>query len=97
VNRGCRGRGGRRRISIRSPTVLLRLATVRMTTAFEMPMLMRLEDRRFGVINVRVLHALLDTFPEPVPMDYESESTAERHERRQPRWTPVTAGRRSAS
>jgi hypothetical protein len=51
---------------------------------------MQLGDRDLGIINVRVLHALLDTLPEAVPMDYENEGTAERHERRERRWTPLT-------
>ena len=48
--------------------------------------------RRFGIINARVLHTLLDRLPAPAPMDYDGENTAGRNERREQRWTPVTAG-----
>jgi len=47
--------------------------------------------QHFGIINVRVLHELLDGLPAPAPMHYDSEGTPERLARREQRWTPVTS------
>ncbi|HZF30577.1 MAG TPA: hypothetical protein VE907_15785 [Gammaproteobacteria bacterium] len=49
-------------------------------------------DRGFGIINVRVLNALAARLPEPAPMDYDNEGTAERLARRESRWTPIELG-----
>jgi len=43
----------------------------------------------FGIINVRVLHSLLDRLPEVQSMVYEHEGLAERLARRASRWTPI--------
>jgi hypothetical protein len=43
----------------------------------------------FGIVNARVLHSLAEQLPEPIPVDYESESLAERLGRREKRWTPM--------
>jgi hypothetical protein len=47
--------------------------------------------KRFGIVNVRVLHALVGQLPEPTPMIYETEALAERTARRESRWTPLTS------
>jgi len=50
---------------------------------------MQAGTRQFGVVNVRVLLSLAPRLSEPLPMEYEEESTAERLARRERRWTPV--------
>ena len=47
--------------------------------------------RRFGIINVRVLHSLADRLRSPERMSYESEGPSERQGRRELRWTPISA------
>jgi hypothetical protein len=53
---------------------------------------MQSERGSFGVINVRVLHSLLDRLQEPERMNYDNEGSAERQVRRESRWTPVAVG-----
>jgi hypothetical protein len=53
---------------------------------------MQSERGSFGVINVRVLHSLLDRLQEPERMNYDNEGSAERQARRESRWTPVAVG-----
>jgi hypothetical protein len=53
---------------------------------------MRSKRGSFGIINVRVLHSLLDRLQEPERMYYENEGLAERQERRESRWTPIAVG-----
>jgi hypothetical protein len=53
---------------------------------------MRSERRHVGIINVRVLHPLVEQLPEAVPMDYETETVAERLARRKKGWTPIAIG-----
>jgi len=45
---------------------------------------------RFGVINIHALRPVPEGIGPAIAMDYGSESTAERVERREERWTPVT-------
>jgi hypothetical protein len=45
----------------------------------------------FGIINVRILHELAGQLPEATPMEYQTESAAERRARREKRWTPLAA------
>ncbi len=47
--------------------------------------------RRFGVLNVRALRPIPMDLPEAVPMDYSAESVFEKQQRREARWTPLTA------
>ena len=54
--------------------------------------MMRSGSKGFGIINVRVLHSLLDRLPEAQPMVYEDEGLAERVARRENRWTPIAVG-----
>lgn len=49
-------------------------------------------SKGFGIINVRVLHSLLDRLPEAQPMVYEDEGLATRLARREGRWTPIAVG-----
>lgn len=51
--------------------------------------MMRSGSQGFGIVNVRVLHSLLDRLPEAQPMVYEEEELDERLARRVSRWTPV--------
>jgi hypothetical protein len=51
--------------------------------------MMRSESKGFGIINVRVLHSLLEHLPAALPMEYENEELAERLARRESRWTPI--------
>ena len=44
---------------------------------------------RLGIVNVRALHPRLDGLPAAQPMNYDGESTAQRTERRQQRWSPA--------
>lgn len=46
---------------------------------------------RFGVLNVHALHPIPTDLPHPVPMDYTAETLLERQQRREARWTPLTA------
>jgi hypothetical protein len=46
----------------------------------------------FGIVNVRVLHSLLDRLQEPERMNYDAETLAERQTRRENRWTPLAIG-----
>jgi len=48
--------------------------------------------RRFGIINLRVLHSLAEQIADAVPMDFGSEASAERLARRESRWTPIAFG-----
>lgn len=45
--------------------------------------------KSFGIINVRVLHSLLEQLPDAVPMTYDAEESADRIARREKRWTPT--------
>jgi hypothetical protein len=54
--------------------------------------MMQSGSKGFGIINVRVLHSLLDRLPEAQPMVYEDEGLAERSARRASRWTPIAIG-----
>jgi hypothetical protein len=49
-------------------------------------------SKGFGIINVRVLHSLLDRLPAAQPMVYEDEGSAVRSARRESRWTPIAIG-----
>jgi hypothetical protein len=49
----------------------------------------------FGIINVRVLHSLLNRLKEPERMTYDNETLAERQARRENRWTPIAVGSRN--
>jgi hypothetical protein len=53
---------------------------------------MRSERGSFGIINVRVMHSLLDRLQEPERMYYDNEELAERQTRREKRWTPIAVG-----
>lgn len=53
---------------------------------------MRSKRGSFGIINVRVLHSLLDRLHEPERMYYENEGLVERQVRRESRWTPIAVG-----
>lgn len=53
---------------------------------------MQSERGSFGIINVRVLHSLLDRLQEPERMYYDNEGLAERQARRESRWTPIAVG-----
>jgi hypothetical protein len=46
-------------------------------------------DKSFGIVNVRVLHSLVDRLPRPTPMKYDDEGSSERIARRESRWTPL--------
>lgn len=46
----------------------------------------------FGIINVRVLHSVLNRLREPEPMHYDKEQSADRRMRREKRWTPIGVG-----
>lgn len=48
-------------------------------------------SQAFGIINVRVLHSLLDRLPDAQPMVYEDEGPAMRLARREGRWTPIAS------
>ncbi len=48
-------------------------------------------ERRFGIINVRVLHPLADRLRSPERMNYENEGASGRQARRDLRWTPISA------
>jgi hypothetical protein len=50
---------------------------------------MESRGRSFGIVNVRVLHSLVDRLPGPAPMTYEDEGLSERTARRESRWTPI--------
>ncbi len=45
----------------------------------------------FGIINVRVLHSLVDRLRSPERMNYENEGASGRQARRESRWTPISA------
>lgn len=53
---------------------------------------MQSERGRFGIINVRVLHPLVDRLQQPERMNYDNEGLAERQARRENRWTPIAVG-----
>lgn len=53
---------------------------------------MKSESKGFGIINVRLLHSLLDRLPKAQPMVYEDEEPAMRLARRESRWTPIVIG-----
>jgi hypothetical protein len=48
-------------------------------------------SQAYGIINVRVLHSLLDRLPDAQPMVYEDEGLAMRLARRESRWTPIAS------
>jgi hypothetical protein len=50
---------------------------------------MRSDRGSFGIINVRVLHSMLDRLQEPDRMNYDNEGLVERQVRRESRWTPI--------
>lgn len=52
---------------------------------------MEAEAGRFGVININALRPIPEGLGPAVAMEYGSESTAERVDRREARWTPVIA------
>jgi hypothetical protein len=53
---------------------------------------MQSERGSFGIINVRVLHSLLDRLRDPERMSYDNEQLVERQARRERRWTPIAVG-----
>lgn len=53
--------------------------------------MMRSGSQAYGIINVRVLHSLLDRLPDAQPMVYEDEGLAMRLARREGRWTPIAS------
>lgn len=52
---------------------------------------METEAGRFGIINIHALCPIPESLGPALAMEYGSESTAERIERRTERWTPVIA------
>jgi hypothetical protein len=54
--------------------------------------MMQSGSKGFGIINVRVLHSLVDRLSAAQPMNYENEGPAERIARRASRWTPIPVG-----
>ena len=50
---------------------------------------MESRGKSFGIVNVRVLHSLVDRLPEPTPMKYDDEGLRGRTARREGRWTPI--------
>ena len=58
--------------------------------------MMESQSKGFGIINIRVLHSLLDRLPAAQPMIYEDEGSAARLARRESRWTPIEIGSRVA-
>jgi hypothetical protein len=46
---------------------------------------------RYGIINIKTLRPIPPGLPEPVAMEYGSESRDERIARRELRWTPAAA------
>jgi hypothetical protein len=48
-------------------------------------------SRRFGIVNVRVLPSLAERLSEPAHLDPDRVPGAERHARRESRWTPVSS------
>ena len=51
------------------------------------------DAKRFGIINVQALGSLPEGLAAALPMDYGSESLAQRIARRQARWSPVVDAR----
>jgi hypothetical protein len=51
--------------------------------------MMQSANQQFGIINARVLYALVEQLPEAIAMDYETESVTERLSRRAKRWTSI--------
>jgi hypothetical protein len=47
--------------------------------------------QRWGILNVRTLRPLPSDLPAPQPMQYGTEGTQERTQRRTARWTPLSA------
>jgi hypothetical protein len=46
---------------------------------------------RFGVLNTHALRPIPANLPQPVPMNYAAETLLEKQQRREARWTPLTA------
>jgi len=49
------------------------------------------EHGSFGIVNLRTLSDAPDDLADPVPVDYDSEDTGARIERREEKWMPVTS------